>query len=310
MFLLCGMLRRKVNDLHIGGTTVTGNFPILVTGATGNTGAALLSRLTEHNIPCKAGVRKKRDTLHTEQVLLDFQRPETFASALKDVKGVFLLRPPAISNVKTTLNVFLDVAAQMDVEHVVFVSVSGAEDNKMVPHHGVEQHLIHGPLSYTILRPGFFVQNIGDAYRYDIVNDDRIYLPVGDTKGVFIDTRDIAEVAYQILLAPELHHRKAYTLTGQTLVSFDDIASMLTESLGRKITYQSCSAWHYFWHLRRKHQLPWMQCFIQTLLHVQFSRGGAAHIDPMLPELLGHTPTTLQSYIAEHTKLWQRPSPK
>ncbi|WNZ26011.1 hypothetical protein HJG54_26415 [Leptolyngbya sp. NK1-12] len=50
----------------------------------------------------------------------------------------------------------------------MFVSVTGADQNPFVPHHAVEQHLKAHNRTYTILRPGFFAQNLGDAYRTDI----------------------------------------------------------------------------------------------------------------------------------------------
>lgn len=284
--------------------------PILVTGATGNLGGALLPLLQERDIPYQGGVRTLRETALFPQVLLDFERPETFELALQGMKRVFLVRPPAIAKVKTTINPFLDIAAKVGVEHVVFVSVSGAENNRMVPHHGIEQHLIHGPLPYTLLRPGFFAQNLGGAYRSDIRNDARVYLPTRDTKGSFIDTRDIAEVACNILMEPKSHRNQAYTLTGQHLISFDKIAKILSEELGHTIAYQPCNLWSYFWHVKRKHKLPWMQCVVQALLHAQFARGGAAVIDPTLPKLLGHPATTMREYIQDHRSLWQRtPAP-
>ncbi len=285
--------------------TTAPNTPILVTGATGNLGKALLACCKERNIPSIAAVRRIREDASTPQVLLDFQKPETFESALEDAKSVFLVRPPPIAKVKTTINPFLDVADKLGVKHVVFVSVSGAENNSMVPHHGIEQHLIHGTLPYTLLRPGFFAQNLEGAYRSDIRDDNRIYLPTGKAQGSFIDTRDIAEAACNILQDPKTHLGQAYTLTGQSLVSFEEIATILSEELERTIRYQPCSLWSYFWHVKRRHKLPWMQCVVQTLLHAQFSRDGAAKIDPKLPELLGHPATTMEEYIQDHKDLWK-----
>ncbi|TNE44711.1 MAG: SDR family NAD(P)-dependent oxidoreductase [Deltaproteobacteria bacterium] len=281
------------------------NTPILVTGATGNLGKALLACCKKRSIPCVGAVRRIKDDTTYPQVLLDFQKSETFEPALEGVQSVFLVRPPAIAKVTTTINPFLDVAAQTGIKHVVFVSVSGAENNSMVPHHGIEQHLLHGTLPYTLLRPGFFAQNLEGAYRSDIRDDDRIYLPTGKAQGSLIDTRDIAEAACNILQDPENHLGQAYTLTGQSLVSFEEVATILSEELERTIRYQPCSLWSYFWHVKRRHKLPWMQCVVQALLHAQFARGGAAKMDPKLPELLGHPPTTLREYIQDHKDLWK-----
>ncbi len=110
---------------------------------------------------------------------LDFGDAATFGPVLKDARSLFLIRPPAISRVGPTLNRFVDAAVEAGVEHVVFSSVAGAESDRIVPHHRVEKHLLASGLEWTMLRPGFFSQNIGSAYRQDIVEDDRVSSPRG-----------------------------------------------------------------------------------------------------------------------------------
>lgn len=167
---------------------------------------------------------------------------------------MFLLRPPAIANTKQTLNVFLDVARSQGVSQVVFISVAGAGDNPLVPHHTVERHLRAGPAGWTILRPGFFAQNIGDAYRQDIVNDDRIFLPAGSGRVAFLDVRDLAEVAANALINPADYRGQTYTLTGLEAYSFTEVAGILSQELSgsedRTIRYQPASILAYLVHFR------------------------------------------------------------
>lgn len=47
----------------------------------------------------------------------------------------------------------------------MFSSVAGAETNRIVPHHRIEAHLLGSGIRGTILRPGFFTQNLGGPYR-------------------------------------------------------------------------------------------------------------------------------------------------
>lgn len=281
--------------------------PILITGATGNVGGALLALCQERGVPFRAGMRQRKPEHPSidvaDQVLLDLTRPETFAPALEGVAGIFLVRPPAISKVQDTLNPLLDVAASAGVEHVVFVSVQGADENRMVPHHGVEQHLLQGQLPYTILRPGFFAQNLGDAYRRDIREDDRLYVPSGDGKAAWIDVRDMADVALRVFFQPE-HQGKGYTLTGDVALGFADVARLLEASLSRPISYQAASIPGYLWHLWRRRRLPLMQILVQTILHVRFRGGHAAAIDPTLSQLLSRRPRQMSEYIEDHLQLW------
>ncbi|HWS35923.1 MAG TPA: NAD(P)H-binding protein [Actinoplanes sp.] len=274
-----------------------------MTGATGNAGGAAAQSLLAAGLPVRVAGTDV-DRLHVrfpsaEPVHLDFQRPETFPAAVAGTSGLFLVRPPAISRVGPTLNVLVDTATRYQVGHVVFVSVTGADTNRMVPHHRAEQHLRTGSLPYTILRPGFFAQNLADAYGDDIRTDDRIHLPAGHGRAAFIDTRDNGDAAAVVFADPGSQRGAANTLTGPQAFSFDEVAALLTGVLGRRIRYQPASVAGYLRHLRRQHS-PLVQCLVQTVLHVGLRHGQAEHVDPTLRRLLGRTPRTLTEYIGDH----------
>lgn len=203
------------------------------------------------------------------------------------------------------MNPFLDVARQEGVPQVVFLSVAGAGDSPIVPHHAVEQHLRQGPPGWTILRPGFFAQNLGDAYREDIARDDHIFVPAGAARVSFVDVRDVAEVAAQALINPAQHQGQRYTLTGPSAVSFAQAAQVLSRELGRTIRYQPASIPAYALHLRRS-GMPLTQVVVQTILHVGLRFGQAERVDNTLADLLSHPPRTLRDYVRDHRELWSR----
>lgn len=246
-----------------------------------------------------AGARAKdAETTH-----FDFRDRRTYHAAVEGCDAVFLLRPPAIANTKATLNVFLDVARGCGVTQVVFISVVGAGANPLLPHHAVERHLRAGPPGWTVLRPGFFAQNLGDAYRDDIRLDNRIYLPAGAGRVPFIDARDIAEVAVKALTDPASHAGQAHTLTGPEALSFADVAKILAVDLGRSIRYQPASVLGYCAHLSER-GLPPAQIMIQTLLHVGLRFGHPPSATDMLAKLLGRHPFTVREYVRDHRSLW------
>jgi len=279
---------------------------ILVTGSTGNVGSAVTRCLRDRHLPFRMGARKP-DTIrpleNVEVVSFDFLEPNTFRSAVRGCDSVFLLRPPAVSDTKKTLNPFLDVAREEGVRQVVFVSVAGAADHRLVPHHAVEQHLRRGPEGWTIVRPGFFAQNLGDAYRDDLVYDKRLFVPAGAGRVAFVDVRDVAEVAVDALIDPASHKGQAYTLTGPEALSFADAAKILSNEFSQTIVYQPASIAGYYLHLRRR-RLPLAQVLVQTLLHVGLRYGQAEVVDQTLERLLGHKPRTLQEYVRDHRSLW------
>lgn len=281
---------------------------MLVMGATGNVGGATLRALRERGIPVRSAVARVMGAASepgVEPVELDVFRPETFGRAVDGIGGLFLLRPPPVSKVGPTLNALTEAAVAAGVDHIVFSSVAGADTNRVVPHHRVETHLRDHAPSWTVLRPGFFAQNLADAYRQDIVDDDRIHLPAGDGRVAFIDTRDIGAVAAAVFADPLPHGGRGYTLTGPRAVTFDDVASMLTTTLGRTVVYEPASILGYARHLRRR-RLPLAQIAVQTVLHTGLRRGDAETVDPTLERLLGRKGRTIEDYVREHAATWCR----
>lgn len=284
------------------------NDRIVVTGALGNVGSAVIGSLgPDHRIRAAdidAEALGARFGERVEPVRLDFGDPATFGPVLAGASRVFLIRPPAISRVGPTLNRFLDVAAEAGVEHVVFSSVAGADTNRIVPHHRVERHLTASGLAWTILRPGFFSQNIGSAYRRDIVEDDRLHIPAGEGRVAFIDARDIGAVA-ALALTEEGHGGQAYHLTGPEAQTIDEVAAVMSEVLGRTITYEPASALGYFRHLRGQ-GLVLPQATVQTILHVGLRRGDAEPVTDTVERLLGRPARTVREYVTDHADVWRR----
>lgn len=284
---------------------------VLITGATGNAGREVVRALLERGMDVRVALRRTDEVRArfgdaVQAVRLDLGDAGTYAEAARGCASMFLLRPPAIADTRRTLVPFIDVAREQGVGHVVFLSVAGAGQNKLVPHHAVEAHLrARGP-AHTILRPGFFAQNLQDAYRRDIVEDDRLYVPAGRGRVAFVDLRDVAEVAALALGEPAAHRGQAYTLTGPEAIGFGGAAELLTRVLGRAIRYEPASMPGYARHLRRR-ALPWAQVLVQTILHVGLRLGQAEAVDPTLASLLGRPGRTLGDYVRDHGELWSKP---
>ncbi len=274
---------------------------VLVTGASGNVGSPLVDQLTARHRAVIAAGRQPGSAAGLRR--LNFEDPTTFASALDGIGSVFLMRPPQISDTERFIRPFITAMAEARVDHVVFLSLMGV--NRAMPHWQVEQDLKSSGLAWTMLRPSFFSQNLGGAYRADIRDHDRIRLASGRGRTSFIDARDIAEVAARILTDPAEHSGRAYTLTGPEAIGYDRVASMLSAALGRPIMYERVGLLRYRRELMAQ-QLPTAFVNVQLLINVIARVGLAAKVDPTLPRLLERPARTLHDYIHDNGDLWQR----
>lgn len=285
---------------------------VLVTGALGNVGREVVRSLRAHGREVRAADLSVGDihAVHgedVEAVVLDYDAHETFADAVKGCDSVFLVRPPSIACMESTLLPFIDAAVESGVKHIVFLSCAGAGTNKLVPHHAVEKHLAARGASHTLLRPGFFAQNLGVAYRKDIAEEGRLFLPAGRGRVAFVDIRDVAEVAAIILDNPLAHRNAAYDCTGPEAFSFEETARLMSDVVRRPIRYEPASIAGYVRHLHLR-GLPLAQIAVQTVLHVGLRFGQSEKIDPTLERLLGRRPRTLATYVRESAALWAAPS--
>lgn len=279
---------------------------VLVTGASGQVGKATAQALLHAGVRVRAAVRSVDEALPAgaEAVRFDFADRSTWDAALAGVDGLFLLRPPAISDVRTTLNALVDRGAPT-LRRVVFLSVAGAEKMPFIPHARVEAHLRAGAVPFTLLRAGFFAQNLCGPYRRDIAEDDRLIAPAGDATVSWTDTRDLGEAAARAFVAPD-SDRDAWLLTGPEARSFAEVAALLTAALGRPIRYDRVSLPGFVAHLVRRRGLPLDAALVYAVLHTAVRLGAESRVDPTLARVLDRRPRTIADTIADHRELWLR----
>lgn len=273
---------------------------ILVTGASGHAGGMVLSALEARGLPVRAAATRPQrlEQPGREVARLDFTDARTWPIALLGCDAVFLLRPPALTDMELTLIPFLDTARASGVTYVVFLSVAGAAQRSWVPHVQVERHLEGGPPGWTILRPGFFAQNLEGAYARDLLEDGRLYVPAGDGRVAFLDVLDVGAVVAELMSDPARHDREHLTLTGPEALTFDEVAARVSRALGRPITYRPATPLGYVWHLVNRRELPLMQALVQAVLHVGLRRGDAQAVDRTVASLLGRDASSLEAYLA------------
>lgn len=281
---------------------------ILVTGATGNIGRDVVRELLIKGREVRAAVS---DRARAEQMLagadltqFDFTDPATYRPALAEVERVFLMRPPQITDMEHTLNPFVDAAREAGVQQVVFVSLLGVEDNPRVPHFAAEQHIKTAGVPYTLLRPGFFMQNLNTTHRAEIREHDEIYLPVGKARTSFIDTRDIGAAAAKVL-CEDGHDGRAYDLTGGESLDYYQVADIFSAVLGRKITYKDPSSLAFLVATVR-HGTPIKFALVMQMLYRSTRNGIADVLTDDVSRLLGRPPRPFRQYVIDYADSWRQ----
>jgi uncharacterized protein YbjT (DUF2867 family) len=284
---------------------------ILITGATGNVGMETIKALLrmDHGMDIFAGVRNPEKDLVRFQgmdvkvVSFDFEQPDKFRQKLEGFAILFLLRPPQISDAKKFFQPLADAAKAAHVSHIVFLSVQGADQNKIIPHHKIEQIIIQSGIPYTFLRPAYFMQNFLTTLKKDLVEKNEIVLPAGEAKFTLVDLADVGEVGAKVLSEPQNHINQAYDLTNDEQLTFGEMADQLSEVLGRKIIFKSPNLFSFF--LRKKKEgTPPMFILVMIMLHYLPRFQSTPKTTDSVRSITGKRPNNFRQFIEREVQLF------
>lgn len=230
---------------------------IVVTTPTGNIGRVVTDRLLD------AGATVTVIARHPEKVAAFAERgarvvegthrdPEVLARASEGAKALFLLTPPDFlaHDVVEHYRPFGEAAAEAirrcGVRHVVHLSSVGADlDHGNGPVKGLfhnEAILRESGAAVLQLRPGYFMENtLGQIGPIKQAGHLFTTLP-GDLPIPMIATRDIGVRAAELLLTRDWSHEKVLELQGFGAIGYDDVAAILSETLGREVTHVRVTA--------------------------------------------------------------------
>jgi len=146
---------------------------ILVTGATGRQGGAVLKHLRERGFPVRAVTRdpdrpeaRRLASPGTEVVRGDLSDTASLSRALDGASGVYSVqdsKPGGETEIQQGLNL-VNIANRLRIDHLVYSSVASADRNTRIPHFEskfrLEEHIRNSGLHYSIFRPVFFMENL------------------------------------------------------------------------------------------------------------------------------------------------------
>jgi uncharacterized protein YbjT (DUF2867 family) len=166
----------------------------------------------------------------------------------------------------------------------------------------VETYLQQIGMQTTFLRCSFFMQNLNTTHRKEIKERSEIFVPVGKARTSFIDARDIGQVA-AVALTESGHAGKNYDLTGSQGLDYWQAAAILSEVLGRKITYRNPNPLHFLIETIRR-GTPFMFAVVMLGLYTSTRFGMAEPITSEVERLTGRKPISFRQYANDYQNSW------
>lgn len=279
---------------------------LLVIGATGTVGEPLVQQLLDCGVSLRVATRSPQNASdrfgdEPEYVEFDLDRPETWGEPLADVDRMFLLLPPG-SGV-STIREFADAADRVGVEHVVSLSILGAEKLPILPHRRIERYLSHTGMADTFLRASWFMQNLSEIHRPEIVERDEIFVPAGDGVSSVTDAQDVAAVAATVLTESG-HRNRAYDLTGPAALDFDEVADVFSDVLDKPIRSANPSRLAFGRHMYQRGFPPGFVVFMIVEYSV-VRLGVSGRTTDDVEALPGRSPRTGREFVVDYADVFR-----
>jgi uncharacterized protein YbjT (DUF2867 family) len=278
---------------------------ILVTGATGTNGRELLGRLSALGVGVRAMVRQRVGRANelfrgVELANADFDDTVSISRALDGIESAFLVTNSSERAEEQQLR-FVERASEAGVRRIVYISQLHAARNSAVRflhyHAVVEQAISSSGMAFTHLRPNLYMQGML-AFRYSIQSDGRILAPAGDAPVSIVDVRDIAAVA-AAALTQSGHEGKIYDITGPEALTHAEMASRLTDALGKQIMYVDIPETAMRSTLLSFGFPEWQaDGLVEDYAH--YRRGEASGISPAVQDVTGHPPGTFREFATDY----------
>lgn len=270
----------------------------LITGATGKLGRVLTPKLIAggHRVRVltrRPGTAKELYGDTAEIAEGDFSVPASLPAALEGVSKVLLLSPISERLAEDQI-ALVDAAKAAGVKRIVKISGSDWTVGTSFSgdaHERVEEHLGQSGLEYVAVRPNAWLQVSLAPVAAQIKRGEAITARHGAKVG-YVDIRDIADVAINQLLAPEVA-ASPLVITGPDSLSIPDISGLATRITGKPVGVSSAVA------AGLPPGIEGFEAQVVKQFFVVIAQGGAAGLTDTVERVLGRKPRSVEAYLAE-----------
>jgi uncharacterized protein YbjT (DUF2867 family) len=284
---------------------------ILITGATGRTGAHAARQLAAKGVPVRALVRnaEKAGALKAagvEIALGDAGDAVALRAALAGVTAIAIILPNGQRQLELEKGL-TDAAVAAGVKRILKVSSMESHASATNPVHRThwesEQHIRRAGIPWTMVRPSFYMQNfLGCAGT--IRAESKFYFPFGkDGAAVMTDSRDVGSFIAHVLSTPG-HENRSYDVTSADLLKFTQVAQLFTELLGRKVEYVDQDPSQYRQMLAKFVTNAWHLDAVMGIFR-EVANGYVAHTTTTFRDVMGREPNSLRAFLSEHIAVFR-----
>jgi len=280
---------------------------ILVTGAAGKTGEAMIRVLAGGDEPVRAFVRRESQVetlknIGASQVNVgDFTNQDDLVNAFRGIRAVYHICPNMNPDELQIGKMVIGAAKQNGIEHFVYHSVLHPQVQVMAHHWNklhVEALLFESGLAYTILQPASYMQNVL-VYWHQMLADGVYAVPYSpEAKFSMVDLDDLAQAAARIIHEGKPHYQAIYECCGAQVLSNEEIAEKVGIVAGRSVKAVALSRDEWTAGMRAKGAPEFT---ITTLLGMfeYYDRHGLVGNANVLTWLLGREPARFEDFLAK-----------
>lgn len=281
---------------------------ILITGAGGKTGRALIRMLSKTESICAFVYREELASVvrqfGVEKVVVGDMREESSVRlGMEGVRAVYHICPNMSPDEAGIGNLVIKAARKAGVKHFVYHSVLHPQTEKMNHHWQklrVEEMIFESGLPFTILQPAPYMQNLLAGSK-GIAEEGVLRVPYSvHSKFSFMDVEDLAEAARVVLTEPN-HRNATYELVGTLPISHLEVAEIFSHVLRRNIRAEKEEISD--WRLRLEQNMRMSSYALENLskMFEYYDRWGLTGNPNVLRWLLRREPTSLETFVRKES---------
>jgi NAD(P)H dehydrogenase (quinone) len=286
---------------------------ILVTGATGQLGQIVIEKLSK-KIPTNQIAALVRDANKAEHLIAkgvnvsigDYHNVESLLAAFQGVEKLLLISSNDFNNRFGQHKNAIDAAVKAGVKHVFYtgVTMNNINSSPLKPlleeHYLTEDYLKASGLSYTFLQNSLYAEVIPMFLGENVV-ETGVFFPAGEGKVAFALREDLGEATANILVS-EGHENQTYNLTGSEIISFAEVAAILSELSEKAVTYINPEN-EVFEGALKQFGLPEPIIQMSVMFAAGIKNNDFNKTYDSLEKFLGRKPTNIKTYLKATYKL-------